>query len=451
MAYELFCTSVRGSSHIRKGTPCEDFGLKTDYGEYKIFAVADGHGDPNCLRSNIGSEYICKIALGELEAFCRALKEQGWEELLFEKHDAMKLVERLIYSIVGKWINAVNEELEHNPVTQDELQKAPAYAKEYIKSIRIERMYGTTFIAGLQTEKYLLLLQQGDGRCVVFDSKGNASQPIPWDDRCIGTATTSLCDTDAAQSCRYHIIDLSVNPVIACIVGTDGVEDSFPTSMEKTYAYYREVLRYACENSVQTLEEYLINELNELSEKGSADDITVGGIIDVERVKPFLEDFEEKNRLVDLEDEVTYLIDKVKSIEEGGKLQYLTKKYVDAVSVYDKAARHHHDLTVACNTLAKTIAAHEQGVPELQPELNPFKNLLTDIIKTYILPQDLLSHVKKDYERLCAERDNAEEALRIATENKAMAEKEYLPYKERYDNFMQKRDDAIIRLNELKS
>ena len=315
MTYELFCNSVRGSSHIRKGTPCEDFGIKIDCGEFKIFAVADGHGDPNCLRSNIGSKYICQIASEELEDFALTIKEQAWEEKLFDKHEAMQLVERLVLSIVGKWANAVSEELEQNPLTEEEIQKAPAYAKEYINGIRTERMYGTTLIAGLQTERYLLLLQQGDGRCDVFDCDGNVSQPSPWDDRCVGTATTSLCDNDAVQSCRYHIIDLQENPVIACIAGTDGVEDSFPTSMEKTHAYYRDVLRYACENGVPALEEHLVDELNDLSTNGSADDITVSGIIDIERVKPFLADFAEKNRLVDLEDEVAYLIGKVKSIE----------------------------------------------------------------------------------------------------------------------------------------
>ena len=415
MTYELFNNSVRGSSHIRKGIPCEDFGIKIDCSEFKIFAVADGHGDPNCLRSNIGSKYVCQIASEELEAFARTLKEEDWEDKLFDNHETLQLVERLVLSIVGKWANAVSEELEQNPLSEEEIQKAPVYAKEYIKGIRTERMYGTTLIAGLQTERYLLLLQQGDGRCVVFDCNGNASQPIPWDDRCVGTATTSLCDTDAAQSCRYHIIDLQENPVIACIAGTDGVEDSFPTSMEKTHAFYRDLLRYACENGVQALEEHLTDELNELSANGSADDVTISGIIDVERVKPYLNSFAEKNRLVDLEDEVSILVGKVKSIEEGGKLQHLEKEYNEAVTTYEQAERRYHDLSVDCETLAEKITA-----------------------------------VKQDYERKCNERDMAKEELRIATAKKEANEKEYLPYKERYDSFLQMRDDAIKRLNGLK-
>ncbi len=450
MTYELFFNSVRGSSHIRKGTPCEDSGIKVDCDEYKIFAVADGHGDPNCLRSNIGSKFACQIAAEELEDFALTIKDQGWEERLFDKHDSKDLIEQLIRSIVGKWTNAVGEELENNPLTEEDLQKATAYGKDYVRGIKVERMYGTTLIAGLQTDKYLLLLQQGDGRCDVFDSKGNVSQPIPWDDRCVGTATTSLCDGDAAQSCRYHVINLVENPVIACVAGTDGVEDSFPTSMEKTHAYYRELLQYACEHSVQGLEEYLVDELTDLSENGSADDITISGIIDIERVKPFIAEFVEKNRLVDLEDEVTIYVGKVKSIEEGGKFQHLTKKYEDAVLACEKAERRYHDLTVRCDELAKTISAHEQGVPELQSEMSSAREFFTDLVKTLILPQDSLAPVKKRYEHLCDERDAAKEELRIAREKKAAAEKEYLPFKERYDSTVQMRDDAIKRLNELK-
>ena len=446
MTYELFCNSVRGASHIRKDTPCEDFGIKLDCGEFKIFAVADGHGDPNCLRSNIGSKYVCQIASKELESFARTIHEQAWEEKLFDKQESRLLIEKLILTIVGKWADSVGEELEQNPLTEEEMQKAPTYAKEYSNGIRTERMYGTTLIAGLQTERYLLLLQQGDGRCDVFDCNGNVSQPIPWDDRCVGTATTSLCDHDAAQSCRYHIIDLQENPVIACVAGTDGVEDSFPTSMEKTHVFYRELLRYACEHGVPALEEHLVEELNALSMNGSADDVTVSGIIDVERVKPFLDDFSEKNRLVNLEDEVAYLTGKVRSIEEGGRFQHLEKKYKDAVVSYDIAERKHHDLSVACDALAETISAHEQGVPGEQADAGSW----IDFIKKLILPQDSLSLIRQSYLRKCAERDAAQEELSIATEKKATAEKEYLPYKERYDSFIQMRDDAVQRLNELK-
>ena len=85
--YELFCCSVRGYSHIKKDTPCEDFCVKKDCATdgIKIFAVADGHGDPNCLRSSVGSEYACRIACESLENFARNVSENGFEDRLFDR------------------------------------------------------------------------------------------------------------------------------------------------------------------------------------------------------------------------------------------------------------------------------------------------------------------------------------------------------------------------------
>lgn len=422
LRYELLCKTVRGSSHIKKETPCEDFSIVDDCGEYKIFTVADGHGDPNCPRSAIGSECACRIASEDLGEFARNISEQGWEGKLFDEEEGKELVKQLIRSIVGKWIEAVKGELEQNPLTPEEVQKAFRYAEEYKKGIKTERMYGTTLIAGLQTERYLLLLQQGDGRCVVFDDCGNASQPIPWDDKCFGTVTTSLCDDDAVLRCRYHIVNLKNNPVIACIAGTDGVEDSFPDSMEKTHAYYRRLLCYACENGVRALEDHLTEELTSLSANGSADDITVSGIIDVERVRPLLDDFYEKNKLVDLEYEAALLSDKVRSIEEGGRLRHLEEQYNEALAEYDEAEKRYHDSAAECEALEKAIAAQEEG----------------------------LSCIKKEHEGLCKKRDSAREELRAAAEKKADAEREYQPCKERYEAFVQRKNEAIEKLNQSK-
>lgn len=262
---------------MKKEMPNQDSGIKKDCGKYRIFAAAD------------------------LEIFARAIKEQGLEEKLLagceagnaNEMETERLVRQLANSIVGKWLEAARGELERNPLTEEERKKAP---EEYMAGIRTERMYGTTLIVGLQTENYLLLIQQGDGRCVVFDGSGNEFQPIPRDEQCVGMVTTSLCDSDAAQNFRYCVIDLEKKPVIACIVGTDGIEDCFSSSMERTHAYYRGLLRYACENGVAALEGYCADTLRALSANGSEDDITVSGIIDVECAKLLLKDCEEKNR-----------------------------------------------------------------------------------------------------------------------------------------------------------
>ena len=83
MTYELFCKSVQGASHIKRGIPCEDLGLKQEADLCKVFVLGDGHGDPNCFRSSLGSKFICEIAAQELIQFATVLSEYKWQEQLF--------------------------------------------------------------------------------------------------------------------------------------------------------------------------------------------------------------------------------------------------------------------------------------------------------------------------------------------------------------------------------
>ena len=446
--YELFCSSVRGYSHIRKDTPCEDFGVKKSIDGIKIFAVADGHGDPNCLRSSIGSEYACRIAAESLENFARNVAENGFESKLFDRLECPALMNRLVRSIIAKWTSEVDAELVNNPLTDAEYATASRLGDEYRRGIRTERMYGTTLIAGLLTDQYLLLLQQGDGRCVVFDCDGKASQPIPWDDRCVGTATTSLCDPDAARSVRYYVINLEENPVIACIAGTDGVEDSFPTSMEKTHAYYRNILKEACESGVETMEQSLADDLSELSRQGSADDVTVSGFVDVKRTKKFIDDFENANMLVNIRDELALVNSRIKSMESGGMLEHLAKTYDGLALSYRTSEERFLELDKQCRELQEKIEAHEQAeVPEQDKLPSDIKELLSKLRFT----SDMLAPAKKDLETLTEQRDEAQKAYDEASTQMKSVEERYLPRKEKYEALLRQKSEITDKLSELES
>ncbi len=443
--YELFCCSVRGASHIRKDTPCEDYGIKLDAGDIKLFSVADGHGDPNCIRSSTGSEYACKIAGEALESFARSVAANGFEERLFDRADCSLLMDRLIRSIVGKWISAVDDDFAANPLTEEEYSTAFRLGDEYRRGVKIERMYGTTLIAGLLTERYLLLLQQGDGRCVVFNSDGTASQPIPWDDRCVGTATTSLCDADAAGSVRYHVINLEENPVIACIAGTDGVEDSFPTSMEKTHAYYRNMIMEACEMGTQVMEKSLSDDLSDLSRQGSADDVTVSGFVDVRRASKFAAEFAAANLIVNTRDELAVVNSRIKSMESGGMLEHLSKLYDGLALSYRTSQERFTELDAQCRALEEKIAAHEQGLPDADKMPSQFMEFVAKLR----FSGDLLSPAKKELERLTALREEAKREYDEASAKMKDAEEKYLPRKERYDALLAQKADILRRLSEL--
>jgi len=450
MSYDIFCQSVIGASHIKKEIPCEDSGLKSEIDSFKVFVLGDGHGDSNCPRSKIGSQYICEITTQELLRFAKDIESQEWTHRLFDKADSEMLVNQLVTSIFGKWSCAVNNEYEQNPLTEKECEEAIEYIDRYKQGQRIEHIYGTTLIAGLLTSDYLLLLQQGDGRCVVFNSDGSASQPIPWDDRCFANVTTSVCDVDAIPSCRYHIINLSDNPVIACIAGSDGVEDSF-NSMDKMHVYYRNLLQFACENGVEALEKHLGETLPDFSANGSGDDTTICGIVDIEAFKSKLEVMAQDNEIIMIKDEIARAQERIDSMTN--KLQFLKKKYEDATSEFNAVESRFNvleneyksiesdikDLSEADNNSQTT--APSDAISEAIAVITELKNRFLSSSSLYCLKQRL--------ERIQQEKEDLLKELDVAKAKKDACEAEYVPYKERYDGYVKAKEDAQKRLDEL--
>lgn len=423
MAYELFCQSVQGAGHIKKDMPCEDYGIKFENDECKIFALGDGHGDSNCPRSSFGSRTICEIAVQELQLFAKEIRNQKWEEQLMDKYGASELVNQLVTSIFGKWSCVVNEDFLQNPLSEKEESDAKDYIERYRRGERIEHIYGTTFIACLMTDEYALLLQQGDGRCVVFDCEGNATQPIPWDDRCFANVTTSVCDVDAVQSCRYHIIDLKQNAIIACVAGSDGVEDSFG-SMDKMHTYYREKLQIACELGVEELEKHLYETLPSFSAEGSQDDTTICGLIERDLFRAKLDKIIADNEAVIVNDAIAKAQERIDSMTP--KLAFLQKKCIDAESACDQLKRKYRELEEEYRNIKADIDSHAQSKSRMS-------------LSARVLPFSPYSIkcLQRRLERIKEERDELSREIQNALNKKKICDDEYTAYKQKYDSFVQ--------------
>ena len=423
MAYELFCQSVQGAGHIKRDMPCEDYGIKFENDECKIFALGDGHGDSNCPRSSFGSRTICEIAVQELQLFAKEIRNQKWEEQLMDKYGASELVNQLVTSIFGKWSCVVNEDFLQIPLSEKEESDAKDYIERYRRGERIEHIYGTTFIACLMTDEYALLLQQGDGRCVVFDCEGNATQPIPWDDRCFANVTTSVCDVDAVQSCRYHIIDLKQNAIIACVAGSDGVEDSFG-SMDKMHTYYREKLQIACKLGVEELEKHLGETLPSFSSEGSQDDTTICGLIERDLFRAKLDKIIADNEAVLVNDAIAKAQERIDSMTP--KLAFLQKKCVDAESACDQLKRKYRELEEEYRNIKADIDSHVQSKSRMS-------------LSSRVLPFSPYSIkcLQRRLERIIEERDELSREIQNALNKKKICDDEYNAYKQKYDSFVQ--------------
>ncbi len=473
MPYQLFCKSVRGASHVKRDIPCEDYGLKYENSEIgcKIFVLGDGHGDPNCVRSNVGSRAVCEIAAEELRVFAEILNESkkkskedesaesesdGWisfrspnlVETLLNPVTARGLVYQLTRSIIGKWGLYVTDHYENNPFTDEEKEIASEMLDVYQRGEHIEHIYGTTMIAGLMTEDYVLILHQGDGRCVVFDSNGAVSQPVPWDIRCEGVFTTSMCEYDALESCRYYVIDLKKTPIIACVLGSDGVEDSF-TSMDRMHIFYREQLAIACEEGmgIEELETYWESSLPTFSATGSRDDVTICGVMDIDA-------FREKLELMDVENDILVLKEAIEQMDRRlpqmqVKEEFLFNQKKDGATAYNALDDKKRKLEKEYNDILRDLQELQRN--DTQPQGNFFQSFQSGAqsfmqrIRLSMTSQRCLEHRLDDIRK--EKTDLEKELSRVENEQNTRI-KEYEEYKREREALQENRNYKAEKLKE---
>ena len=318
-----FHKSVQGYGHIQRGQPCEDASVsfENETLDFYIAVTADGHGQQKSFRSQIGSAIATEVSLSCLKEAAEAIlsepeeTDQFYSAILESNHESQIRIRQLTDTILSRWSDAVWEDYRQNPPSEEELGE---YAQYYENETNVPKIYGTTLIAALRLPKCLILLQQGDGRCDVIYEDGSVDQPIPWDDRCEGNRTTSVCDEDAADSIRHCVIDLSQKTVIACYLGSDGVEDAYRT-MEGTHVFYKDLSCILAKSSREAFESHLTEMLPEFSARGrfgnygSMDDVSIAGIADKEALIPLIPQFRKDIRSYELEERVFWQEDLLRS------------------------------------------------------------------------------------------------------------------------------------------
>lgn len=390
--------------------------------------VGDGHGDPACCRSAKGSEFVVNatvecfkglvtdlsiisaesasseksqksdfrrpfsIQSSETESETESKTESKSESEFDIKDMEEKLKEDvrvLTNSIVSNWYGKVDEHYENFlkenngvPLTEEELQKVGTYAELYTTKKRLAHLYGTTLIAALWFDDFLLLLQQGDGQCTVLLNDGSMIQPIPADSRCFGNVTTSMCDEDAADSIRHYLfMGDELSKVAGVFLGSDGVEDSY-RNIEGNNIFYKDLLAKALGFRFhrEKLEQHLTEELPEFSKKGAGDDTSTSGIV---CLKYFPERGSERQK-ENLEKEVQIYEIEEKTFQVKDKLNSMTRK----LSILEQQLKDHEEESK--KTKVRPVNAekfmneyqeyhqkfyeHEECLAELEAEIFMVKN-----------------------------------------------------------------------------
>lgn len=283
-----FSCSCQGASHISSGKPCQDSSASYSDGGLSIAIVSDGHGGERYFRSDIGSKICIEVTERAIKEFVSMVDTSLFkgstftqmgslnESTVIEKlRDADDALRHLFASIILAWNQEIEKYTISNPPTEDELQKvAPEYIDSLTNRVGLEKIYGCTLMAYVQTSEYWFAFHLGDGKCISFHLEETElwKEPIPWDEKCFLNKTTSICDSEALDEFRYCYQGDGHYPT-AIFLGSDGMDDSFGP-IENLADFYMQIIKLLAKDEDEA-HKSIIESLPILSKRGSQDDMSV--------------------------------------------------------------------------------------------------------------------------------------------------------------------------------
>ncbi|WP_028516130.1 PP2C family serine/threonine-protein phosphatase [Ruminococcus flavefaciens] len=278
-----FAQTTVGASHLSRDIICQDSSLAADHEKYSFAAAADGHGSPCYLRTERGSKFAVECAAECVAEFLDGIENAA--EVLADVRQREELFNQLWRSIIARWHDKTEQDFINEPFTEEEYSRIPEKFASYItryESGEYIGAYGTTLLFAVVTEDYAFGAQIGDGKCVVIDGDSNVFAPIPEDPRCYENVTTSMCQDDAALSARFFYLPKGLMPA-AVFLCTDGVENSY-WNEEQLFSFFRGLALTIVENGMEDGVAQLADFLPAMTKKGSGDDVTCSGIINMPKL-----------------------------------------------------------------------------------------------------------------------------------------------------------------------
>lgn len=256
----IFSVSVPGEKHLRRDECSEDAAAHRAE-PVPVIAVADGHSDVRCPYAARGSELAVEAALHVLTPFAAASEEVPDEARLRE----------LARELTDAWTQAVQADY------------AQRSEKQEAQIADLPVLYGTTILTAALMGMRLLLLQQGDGHAMLLRPNGSFFSPLPPDKNCDESSGTSssLCDADAADRMRFCLLDLRAEPIVACLLMTDGLE-GMRFGGERLCLPLKTVLNTLSGKEPQDFVDWLPVFLSSYDKNEGQDDRSLAGFVDME-------------------------------------------------------------------------------------------------------------------------------------------------------------------------
>ena len=257
MFFKGYAVSVRGASHEAANEPCQDSARTHITRDIAIAALSDGHGSEKHFRSHVGSDIATRVAIRSMLDFT---ERNGGLDKIF-RDDPHTAARRIAANIICGWNEEIDSHISANPFSQSEQDIISKH-----RNIPTESIYGATLILAAASGRGLFGLQIGDGSFIA-QQRGKIQFLMPEDERLVGNLTTSLCDNDAINSCRWFYEPGSFSSII---LSSDGLINSF-VSPEDFHSFSERIPAAISAKKTQELEAHL----KERSNGGSRDDISV--------------------------------------------------------------------------------------------------------------------------------------------------------------------------------
>lgn len=257
----VYNKSVRGFSHIENNTLCQDYSEKYLDKEKQIITCADGHGSKIYIRSDRGSRIASNIAI-------ELLKECDYEDLLIYKKN--NNFDKLKLEILCKWHEAVEKDLENDPLEESNLTEKEKFKINNNPHIA----YGTTLNAVMMFKDLLLCIQIGDGGMFLIKDR-EIINALPENDGNVANLTNSLCGDDAYDNLFINVFNKEDYDGV--FIATDGVLAPYATYQNLQDNLINVIVNLIKDNAKEIVDEELDNYFTNLGgEIGNGDDVSAG-------------------------------------------------------------------------------------------------------------------------------------------------------------------------------
>lgn len=197
--HQVIARCRTGSSHITRHKPCQDRLCHVQTPDFTLVAVADGHGSAEYTRSGLGARFAVYAAQ-------KILPSDAPDE-----------------EVVGdiKWLydHMVARHMARHPLSEREMGLLSAARLHPVAAYGCTLAVAVIDYAHNSTTRYCL----GDSGVFCITS-GHFPPPLPEDPACVGSATSSMCQSPETVKQHFRIQHLDGSIMAAVGVYSDGAE-----------------------------------------------------------------------------------------------------------------------------------------------------------------------------------------------------------------------------------